>query len=107
MGGYYARKAAGLCPRCGKETDDDQHVLCTDCRELCRLWMKKCVATVRQKNSGMMKRLYQGRKDKGLCPRCGSLRDEEKYVMCKKCRASNAAAQRRFRGTESSTGAIK
>lgn len=101
MNGYYARRGAGLCPRCGKSTDGE-YVLCSVCREKCRLWAQQHAANARTRKLDGMKRKYQERKDKGLCPRCGVPRTEEGYVMCKKCRAFNAEAQRRFRGTESS-----
>lgn len=100
MGGYYARKENGLCPRCGKEVDDESYVLCSNCREMCRLWARENISILHAKNREKMKELYRERKNKGFCPRCGELRDENGYVMCKKCRAFNAEAQRKFRSKE-------
>lgn len=101
MNGYYARREAGLCPRCG-EPIDGEYVLCPGCREKCRLWAQQYGEGARTRKLEGMKRQYQERKDKGLCPRCGAPQDEEKYVMCKKCRTFNAAAQRKFRSIKSS-----
>lgn len=43
-----------------------------------------------------MSSTYHARKAKGLCVRCGGERDDERYNMCKRCRANGRNRYKRF-----------
>lgn len=74
------KRAAGLCPRCGKKPPKKD-------RELC----KNCLLKARRRRI----RLYQMRLRQGLCPHCGSNREDPGIISCRKCEEKNT--ERRVR----------
>lgn len=81
---YLARKNAGLCMGCGKETGDGK-VYCPECR-------------VRQNERARQNRAFYA--EHGLCRRCGRNRVFGSEKRCPECRALDAAREARRARTD-------
>ena len=69
----------GLCPICGKHEIFPNEKSCLECRA--KIAGRKRKADVKEQS----KRIYDERKEKGLCPRCGNEKPEEGHKWCKTC----------------------
>ena len=69
----------GLCPICGKHEIFPHERSCLECRAKIAIRQKK------RSQKERSKKVYDERKEKGLCPRCGKEKPEEGHAWCKTC----------------------
>lgn len=81
MATYEKRRAAGLCPECGK-IKSARYVSCYKCRQKRRRYRRKRLAD----NPRLRRthKTYHRRRAAGLCPECGGKRDTN-YLVCSTC----------------------
>ena len=104
------RIAQGLCANCGKEPPAPDRTLCRCCagkrREAERARYAKAKAAgklyggrdpkERRRNArGTARRLYEARREAGLCTRCGLRPPVEGGTACEPCREARRAGERR------------
>jgi Zn finger protein HypA/HybF involved in hydrogenase expression len=80
---YAQRKEKGNCPRCGNKTGKkSKYIYCDDCRAFFRNYNKERAGDLNKTR----KALYDERKEKKLCPRCGKhLGKKYKKTICPVC----------------------
>jgi Zn finger protein HypA/HybF involved in hydrogenase expression len=80
---YHGRREQGNCPRCGiKVKKSSKYIMCEDCRLFFREYTKKHKESINETR----KALYDARKEKRKCPRCGiSLGKKYKKTICPEC----------------------
>ena len=88
---YRSRKAAGLCPMCGKERDDQEKAICSKCRAyhrekyhqtMERITPAKKKALLIRKSRNQYQRTLK-RREQGLCVRCGA--ESPDHWLCEAC----------------------
>lgn len=97
---YYAmRKKAHVCVHCGQEDAFTMigRSLCAECAKKWAKWntegRKKQGAKERARE--VKQRLYDRRKEQGLCPYCGR-KASIGYVQCERCRAKGRRRTKKF-----------
>jgi len=80
---YRTRKKKGLCPNCGgKVKKNSSFIFCDNCRENYRNYQEEN----KEKLLEIKRNKYEDRKNKKLCPRCGTfVGKKSKTVLCSKC----------------------
>lgn len=81
---YEARKAAGLCVKCGKNPADGT-VKCTECRN---------------KQNAYYRNLTSWRKENNVCIECGTRQAEDGYTMCLVCRMDRREINKRYKTSD-------
>ena len=100
---YYARKAVGRCPNCGKEATDN-HILCEKCRTRMRANYYQYVgkmtpeqrAELNAKSSERQKNKREQMRAQGRCAICGAPSPD--MHTCESCRAKRRAQEAARKG---------
>ena len=84
---YEYSKRNKRCTKCGKQ---DAHTLigkslCYECAEKKRVLSKKSYESEKEKIKVKNYKLYQERKDLGICVKCGKRKAEQSRVQCATC----------------------
>lgn len=87
------RKKAGVCVHCGEEDAYTMNgrSLCSECAEKWATWnreRKKKSQDARERAKQSQKKIYNTRREQGLCPYCGG-KPAIGYITCDKCRAKS------------------
>ncbi len=101
---YAARAAAGRCPRCGGVVDDKTFKLCSRCRKWMRANTRAHYAAMteeqraahRERCNANAKRLYNDRRQQGLCAWCGVVKTN--HWLCDDCAARRKMREMRKEG---------
>ena len=95
---YYARKAMGRCPRCGKKLPaDEEHIMCADCRagvrQLAAYNAAKMTdeqrAELNAKAREKQKKIRERLRAEGRCADCGAPSPDRYF--CAACTAKRKA----------------
>jgi ribosomal protein S27AE len=80
---YQSMKEKGYCPRCGnKKEADEKYIYCGACRDFFRKYQEENSKSINKTR----KSIYEQRKQKKRCPRCGKLLGKRyKKTLCTKC----------------------
>lgn len=100
---YAERRAAGVCPSCGRARDAAGCLTCARCLRHARESQARQRARpeVRRATSARKAAEYAARRNAGLCPRCGGDRDlPGGLVLCSSCRSALRYYYRRWAASE-------
>lgn len=98
---YEFYKSKGICVQCGQKDAFPGHTKCPECIEKAYLASRKCwddkekAKKYNKKGSKRRRRIYQDRKEKGVCVNCGS--PVKQGVYCERCREKRNAKRREGR----------
>ena len=115
-----ARKAAGLCPRCGKRPPEPGRSLCEPCSEKHRISSRVSDAKRRargrkrrrdpEKARACERRRYRRKTAEriaaGLCPSCGKAPPQPQRRLCSECAEKKRAGDRRRYAKAKASGAL-
>lgn len=91
-------KEHGICPKCRKNSILGDEKECLECKskfaEKASEYRKKDKDRYNEKQRIMHKRIYEKRKESGLCPICGKRKPDNRYVSCALCRSKNRERNR-------------
>lgn len=89
---YYKR--IGICPYCRRNKLFGEEKSCPECRaKATELSSKRDKIRYNKNHADWSRKVYQERKLKGICVRCGKRKANKGYVRCEYCRIKDEAAR--------------